>query len=210
MTHLVVTYGYIAVFVLVAAESLGIPLPGETTLIAAAAYAGQTHRLSVWAIFVLAAGATVVGDNIGYWVGVKGGYRLLRRWGPLLRLSPGRIKVGWYIFSRHGGKVVFFGRFVSVLRTYAAFLAGVNQMRWRHFAACNVAGGILWSAVYTFAAYNAGQFLARASTFLTVLAVIGIVVGIVVTAVVVRRGTSRLIDRAEMAFPGPLDQARPL
>lgn len=207
MTHLVLTYGYLAVFGLVAAESLGLPLPGETALIVAAAYAGQTHRLSVWAIFALATAATFVGDNIGYWAGAKGGFRLVRRWGPKLHLSPAKIKVGWYIFQRHGGKVVFFGRFVSVLRTYAAFLAGVNRMRWRRFVVFNLMGGVIWSAIYTFVSYSAGQVLARASTFTTVVAVIGIVAGTVATGVLIRKGSLRLTDRAEAAFPGSLDDA---
>lgn len=209
VNHLVASYGYGAVFVLVAAESLGLPLPGETALIVAASYAGQTHRLSVWWIFGVAAAATMIGDNIGYWIGAQGGFRLLRRWGPRLRLSPARIKVGWYVFSRHGGKVVFLGRFVSLFRTYAAFLAGVNRMRWRRFTAFNVAGGVLWSAMYTAGAYKAGDLLARASTAFTVAAVAAIVAGTIVTVVVVRKGTATLTDRAEAAFPDLLEMSDP-
>jgi len=206
VTHLIVTYGYVAVFVLVAVESLGLPLPGETALIVAGSYAGHTHRLSPWTIFLVAAAATVVGDNAGYWIGAQGGFRLLRRWGPRFRLSPARIKVGWYVFSRHGGKVVFLGRFVGVLRTYAAFLAGVNRMRWRRFVVCNVSGGVLWSATYAFGSYQAGNLLARASTTFTIVAVAGIVAAAAAAAVVIRKGTARLADRAEAAFPGPLEQ----
>ncbi|MGH9076957.1 MAG: DedA family protein [Acidimicrobiales bacterium] len=209
MNHLVATYGYLAVFLLVTGESLGIPIPGETSLIVAAAYAGQTHRLSVWAIWAVAAAATVTGDNVGYWLGSRGGFALIRRWGPKLHISPAKIKVGWYVFARHGGKVVFFGRFVSVLRTYAAFLAGVNQMRWRRFAAFNMAGGVIWAAVYTFGAYYAGNLLSRASTYVTIAAVAGIVLAAGATAVAVKRGVAHFTDRAEAAFPGTLDDARP-
>lgn len=207
MTHLVVTYGYLAVFVLVAAESLGIPVPGETAMIVAAGYAGESHRLSAWLVFVAGGAGAIVGDNFGYWIGAKGGYRLLRRWGPRLRIDDAKIKVGWYVFSRHGAKVVFFGRWVSVLRAYAAFLAGVNRMRWRRFTTFNVTGGILWAGVYTFVSFRAGRVLARASTYVTVAGVVIIVVALVTTAVVVRRGTARLAQRAEAAFPGPLDGA---
>ncbi|MDQ6784074.1 MAG: DedA family protein [Actinomycetota bacterium] len=207
MTHLVVTYGYVAVFVLVAAESVGIPLPGETTLIVAAAYAGRTHGLSVWGIFAVAATATVVGDNIGYWIGAKGGLQLIRRWGPRLHLDEARIKVGWYIFARHGAKIVFFGRYISVFRTYAAFLAGANRMPWRRFLAYNLAGGVTWAAVYTFLAYNAAQLLARASTTLTIAAIAAMAGAMIATIVAVRRGAARLTDRAEAAFPGSVDQA---
>jgi membrane protein DedA with SNARE-associated domain len=118
---------------LVGAESLGIPLPGETALILAGTYAGHTHRLSPWLIFLVAAAAAIIGDNIGYWIGDKGGYRLARRYGPKVRLDEHKLKIARYLFDRYGDRVVFFGRFVSVLRTYAAFLAGVSRMRWRRF-----------------------------------------------------------------------------
>src|SRR6185437_13094477 len=137
--HLIDTYGYWAVFGFVAVESFGIPLPGETALIAAATYAGATHRLTVWVIFLVGAAAAILGDTGGYWIGDKGGYRLLRRYGHYVRFDEPKIKVARYLFARHGGKVVFFGRFVSVLRTYAAFLAGTTRMRYRRFLVFNAA-----------------------------------------------------------------------
>ncbi|HEV2370310.1 MAG TPA: DedA family protein, partial [Acidimicrobiales bacterium] len=143
--HLLHTYGYAAVFVLVGLESLGIPLPGETILIAAGIYAGTTHRLLVWGIFAVATVAAITGDNIGFWIGDKGGYRLIRRYGRYVRVDAAKIKVGRLVFERHGPKVVFFGRFVSVLRTYAAFLAGTLKMRWRRFLPYNALGGVIWS-----------------------------------------------------------------
>src|ERR1700730_10709983 len=162
MNHLITAYGYYAVALLVGAESLGIPLPGETILIAAAIYAGHTHQLSVWIIFAVAAGAAILGDNIGFWIGDKGGYRLLRRYGHYPRIDEPKLKIGRYIFDRQGGKVVFLGRFVSVLRTYAAFLAGTNRMRWPRFLIYNAAGGILWATAYSFASYSAGNAFGEA------------------------------------------------
>ena len=82
-----------------------------------------------------------MGDNIGYAIGRYGGYTLVRRYGAKVRLDEAKLKVGMLVFDRHGGKVVFFGRFVSVLRTYAAFLAGVNQMRYPRFLVFNAAAG---------------------------------------------------------------------
>jgi membrane protein DedA with SNARE-associated domain len=203
--HLVDTYGYWAVFGAVGIESLGVPVPGETALIAAASYAGHSRHLSVWAIFAVASAAAIVGDNIGFWIGDKGGYRLLRRHGHLVRVDESKLKVGRYVFDRHGGKVVFFGRFVSVLRTYAAFLAGTNRMRWRRFLVFNAAGGIVWSAIYTFAAYAAGSTLRRTSgTISIVLAAVAVVV-VVVALVTVRRRTNQLSALAEAAYPGPID-----
>ena len=202
---LIDSYGYLAVFVLVGAESLGIPLPGETALITAAIFAGHTHRLNPWLIFLVAAAAAIIGDNIGYWIGDKGGYRLARRYGPKVRLDERKLKTARYLFDLHGVKVVFFGRFVSVLRTYAAFLAGTSKMRWRRFLPANAAGGIVWAAIWTFAAYLAGNALKRASGIINLVFIGAAVVAIVVAILLVRRQTSKLADRAEQAYPGPLE-----
>src|SRR4051794_10950143 len=106
--------------------SLGLPLPGEAALITASIYAGATHDLTLTGIIAAAVTGAVVGDNIGFWIGEKVGYRLLIRVGPSLGITPTKVKLGQYLFMRHGGKVVFFGRFVAVLRVLAAFLAGAN------------------------------------------------------------------------------------
>jgi membrane protein DedA with SNARE-associated domain len=204
ISHLIGTYGYWALFGLVAAESLGVPLPGETALIIAGTYAGTTHRLSPWLIFLVAAAAAIVGDNIGYWIGDKGGYALARRYGPKVRLDERKLKIARYLFDRHGAKVVFFGRFVSVLRTYAAFLAGTSQMRWRLFLPANAAGGIVWAGIYTLASYLAGNALQRASATITWVLAGATVVAIVAVVLLVRRQASRLAARAEAAYPGRL------
>jgi membrane protein DedA with SNARE-associated domain len=131
-------YGYLAVFAFVGIESLGVPIPGETMLLTAAIYAGTTGNLSIALVIAAAVAGAIIGDNIGFGIGYLGGYRLLVRYGKYLRLDQARLKVGRYVFYRHGGKVVFFGRFVSVLRTYAAFLAGTNRMPWGRFSVFNV------------------------------------------------------------------------
>jgi membrane protein DedA with SNARE-associated domain len=203
--HLIDTYGYLAVFILVAVESLGIPLPGETALITAGIYAGHTHRLNPWLIFLVASAAAIIGDNIGYWIGDKGGYRLARRYGPKVRLDEQKLKIARYLFDRHGAKVVFFGRFVSVLRTYAAFLAGTSKMRWRKFLPANAAGGILWAGIYTFAAYLAGNALEQASGIINWILIGVAIVAIVAVVMVLRRETGKLAAQAEAAYPGPLE-----
>jgi membrane protein DedA with SNARE-associated domain len=203
ISHLIASYGYWALFALVAAESLGIPLPGETALIIAGTYAGHTHRLSPWLIFAVAAAAAITGDNIGYWIGDKGGYRLARRYGPKVRLDERKLKIARYLFDAHGGKVVFFGRFVSVLRTYAAFLAGTSKMRWRLFLPANAAGGILWAATYTTASYLAGTALQKVSGTITWALAGAAVVAIVAVLLAIRHQTGRLAVRAEAAYPGP-------
>jgi membrane protein DedA with SNARE-associated domain len=209
VNHLVSTYGYWVVFLLVMAESLGVPLPGETALIAAGTYSGASHRLSPWLVFFVAGAAAVIGDNIGYLIGRVGGYRLAVRYGPKVHLRQRELKVARYVFDRWGVLVVFFGRFVSVLRTYAAFLAGTSHMRWRTFLPANASGGLVWAAIYTAASYFAGKAVERASG--TVTLVLGGVAVVVVIAVVflVRNSISRLAERAEQAYPGPLDGGQP-
>ncbi len=195
ISNLIASYGYWAVFLLVGAESLGIPLPGETALITAGIYAGHTHRLSPWLIFAVAAAGAIIGDNIGY----------SRRYGHKVRLDERKLKIARYLFDSHGGKVVFFGRFVSILRTYAAFLAGTTRMRWRRFVVANASGGIVWAGIYTLAAYLAGNALQKASGTITWVLAGAAVVAIVAVLVLVRRQTGRLAVRAEAAYPGPLE-----
>ena len=168
INHLLQSYGYLAVFAFIALESIGIPLPGETTLIAAAIYAGSTHRLSIGVIVLFAAIAAIAGDNAGYWLGAHGGMSLVRRFGHLVRLDAKKLKIGRYLFARHGGKVVFFGRFVIVLRTYAAFLAGLTGMRRGRFVAANAAGGLAWAAAVGFGAYGLGSAATTVGNALTI------------------------------------------
>ena len=204
ITQLLATYGYLAVLLFVAIESTGIPFPGETMLLVAAIAAGTTHQLSIALVIVAAAIGAILGDNLGFWVGREGGYRLLCRYGRYIRLDERRLKLGQYLFLKHGGKVVFFGRFVAVLRAWAAFLAGTNRMRWPRFLLFNTAGGIVWATFYGLGGYLLGDNIHRlvgpVGIVLLVLAVLFILVGIVV----VRRNEQRLEDEAERALPGPL------
>jgi membrane protein DedA with SNARE-associated domain len=173
-------------------------------LITAAIYAGNTHRLNIILVIAAAAAGAIAGDNLGYAIGHWGGYRLVRRYGRLIRLHEGRLKLGQYLFRKHGGKVVFFGRFVSVLRAYAAFLAGTNRMPWRRFLVFNAAGGIIWATVFGTGAYLLGQQISRLSQ--TSAIVLGIVAVMVIVAffVFLRRNEERLMAEAEAAIPTPV------
>src|SRR5213592_4404217 len=161
LQHYLATYGYLAVFIFVAIESAGIPFPGETMLLIAAIYAGRTHHLSLPLVIVAAASGAILGDNIGFWIGREGGYRLLRRYGRYIRLDERKLKLGQYLFIKHGGKVVFFGRFVAVLRAWAAFLAGTNRMPWPRFLIFNAAGGIVWATLFGLGGYFLGDNIHR-------------------------------------------------
>jgi membrane protein DedA with SNARE-associated domain len=206
LDDLLTNFGYLAVFAIISIESLGIPAPGETMLVIASVYAGVTGNLVIEGVIVAAAAGAIVGDNIGYAIGRKGGYRLLVRHGPKLRINHGHLKVARYVFERHGGKVVFFGRFIAILRTYAAFLAGVGQMEWKRFLGWNAAGGIVWATLFGLLGYFGQKAFERLSTPINVsLGAIGLVT-IVAFMIALRRRTERLADVAEQAYPGPLTE----
>ena len=154
-------FGYLAVFLVIMGESSGIPLPGETVLIAAAIYASRKHGLDIRLIVAVAIGGAVIGDNIGFWVGRELGFRVLARHGPRFGFDRRRQKLGRYLFRRYGGAVVFFGRFAAVLRTYAALLAGANRLRPLTFVLFNLAGGIVWACLYGFGAFLLGVGIER-------------------------------------------------
>src|SRR5262249_61596945 len=125
--------------------------------------ASRHSDLHIFGVIAAAALGAILGDNVGYWLGREFGYPLLLRYGRYVGLTETRIKLGQYLFLRHGGKVVFFGRFIAVLRVLAAFLAGVNRMEWRTFLVANAAGGVLWSLVYGLGAYMFGTPLLHAA-----------------------------------------------
>jgi membrane protein DedA with SNARE-associated domain len=208
LDSLLATYGYVAVFVFVGVESLGIPVPGETMLVTASIYAGTTGRLSIFWVIVASSAGAIVGDNIGYLIGRTGGYALLRRYGRYIRLEENRLRLGQYLFHKHGPKVVFFGRFFSVLRIFAAFLAGVNHMQWRRFLFFNAAGGIIWSTLYGVAAYLLGQQLLRLSGRVDTTLAIGGVIVIIAVIIFLRRNEARLQKEADEAMPGRLEPPR--
>jgi membrane protein DedA with SNARE-associated domain len=208
LDSLLATYGYLAVFIFVGVESIGVPVPGETMLVTAAIYAGTTGRLSIVLVIAASAAGAIVGDNIGYTIGRTGGYRLVKRYGRYIRLEENRLRLGEYLFHKHGSKVVFFGRFISVLRIFAAFLAGVNRMHWRRFLIFNAAGGIIWSTLYGVAAFLLGQQLLRLSGRVDlVLAIIGVAV-IIAVIVFLRRNEARLQREADQAMLGPVESRR--
>ena len=205
LNHLLSSYGYAAVFLIVGAESVGIPLPGETTLTLAAIYAGSTHRLNIVGVIAAAAAGAIIGDNVGYLIGRSGGYRLLRRHGHYVRVGEHRLKIGRYLFDRHGGKVVFFGRFVSILRTYAAFLAGTMKMPWRRFLVFNAGGGIVWATIVGVGFYYFASALKALRAPFDIAIGIAAILALVGGLVVLRRKEKQLGTAAERAYPGPLD-----
>src|SRR5258708_10420727 len=205
LQHFLSTYGYWAVFFFVAIESTGIPFPGETMLLLAAIDTGITHQLSILLVIVAAASGAILGDNIGFWVGREGGFRLLRRYGRYIHLNESRLKVGLYLFHKHGGKVVFFGRFVAVLRAWAAFLAGTNRMPWPRFLLFNSLGGITWAPIYGLGGYLLCDNVSPPTVPVGIIFIVLAVLIILAVFVFVWRNERRLKEEAEKSLPGPLD-----
>lgn len=163
------------VFVLIAVESMGVPLPGETALFAAAIFASKGGP-PIEAVIAVAAAAAILGDNVGYLIGRKAGRRLLEAPGPFERHRRAVIAYGQPFFDRHGPKAVFLGRFVSGLRITAAWLAGVNRMPWRSFLFWNASGGIVWATAVGLLAYSFGHAAEHAIKTAGLVGLIGAVV----------------------------------
>jgi membrane-associated protein len=153
--HVDPNLGYAALAALVGAESMGVPLPGETALLAAAVLASQ-GKLQIELVIAIAAVAAIVGDNLGYWIGRKGGRRLFELRGPLRRHRQAALVRGESFFERHGAKAVFLGRWIAWLRITAAWLAGISQMRWPGFLLWNALGGAAWALSIGLLAYFVG------------------------------------------------------
>jgi membrane protein DedA with SNARE-associated domain len=204
----IATYGYIAIAVIIALESMGLPLPGEAALVTASIYAGASHQLDIVGVIAAAVFGAAIGDNIGFWLGREVGFPLLLRYGRHVRLTEARIKLGKYLFLRHGGKIVFWGRFVALLRTLAAFLAGANQMEWRRFFVFNVAGGALWATSFATVSYVFGTQVHRFLGPVGIVAAVAAILGFVVFSVALRRQEARWQKAADRAFPEPLTVQR--
>ena len=208
LRDLVATHGYWTVGLIVCLESMGLPLPGEAVLVIAALYAGSQHNLSISGIIGSASAGAILGDNMGFLLGREFGYRLLLRYGRYVGISDARIKLGQYLFQRHGGKVVFFGRFIAILRILAASLAGANRMDWRRFLVANAAGAILWACVFGLGAYTFGKALLLVTG---PMAIVFVMIGAIIVmgvAVFVRAHEKDLEAEAERVLPGPLQPVR--
>ena len=195
MTNFFTSNGLPLLFVVVMLESFGIPLPGETALIAFGVLAAEGHY-SIVSVIALAAAGAIVGDNLGYWLlGRLGGRALFERWRWLRRWSRRVLPGAERLMRRHGGKTVFFGRFVTVLRYTAAWIAGLGRMPWWKFLFWNAAGGILWATAVGLLAYYAGRAAADALQRYGLFAAAGIAAAIVLGLLAVHFGRRRLEGR---------------
>ncbi len=199
MSHLIEdhqSWALVLLFLLIGIESAGVPLPGETALVASGVLASQ-GKLNIVAVIAVASLAAILGDNAGYWIGRKGGRKLLERWSIVSRHAQKVLPRAERIFAKHGGKTVFFGRFIAILRITAAWMAGISHMPWWRFLLFNAAGGILWATAVGLVAYFAGAAAADAIQTYGLYAAGGIVVVTVAVVLGLRWWERRMLAKAE-------------
>ncbi len=188
---LVAQYGLYAVFLIVMLESAGVPLPGETALVLASIYAGMSGELNIVHVIAAASAGAIIGDNIGFMVGRRYGLPLVKRYGAMIGLDDKRLAFGQHMFARHGAKIVFFGRFVAVLRIFAALLAGVNHYSWRSFLFYNAAGGVAWASLFGVGGYVFGDAVHRVAGPIGMIGLAFAVAGLIAGWWVMRRQEER-------------------
>src|SRR5450631_1393462 len=169
LVSLIPIYGPWIIFGIVAFESAGVPLPGETILIGAALLAATTGQIKIVIVVLAAAAGAIVGDGMGYMVGRRLGLPFLRRYGRYIRLDEDRLLIGRYLFFQYGNTVVFFGRFIAVLRMFAALLAGANSLPASRFFFFNITGGICWACLFGFGSYAIGTEIYKISGALSLV-----------------------------------------
>lgn len=170
----VTKYGYLGVGGLITLEDFGVPVPGETVLIAAAFYAGLGH-LNIFIVFLVGFIGAVIGDNIGFAIGTYGGHPLVERFGRYIFLTPPRIKSAEAFFNRNGGKIIVIARFIAGLRQVNGIVAGLSEMKWLRFITFNIIGAALWVGVWSAVGYFGGNYIdtfLRYQLYVTIVAVI--------------------------------------
>jgi membrane protein DedA with SNARE-associated domain len=212
VAHLIHTYGLLVVATFIGLESVCVPLPGETALIVGSVIAGRTHELNIVAVIVTATIASLIGRMIGYMIGAQFGYWLLLRYGNYVRITEARIKLGQYLFLKHGSVIIIVAQFIPVLRAIVGILAGANRMPWRRFVFASAIGASLWATAFGLGGYSFGrQFAKLAKSWWLfsgpsgwLLFGFAAVILFVAFATFVARHEAQLAAKAERAFPGPL------
>src|SRR5712692_9746558 len=204
MAGLIASYGYVVLFLLVGLESLGIPLPGETALVTAAALAALGH-LSLSAVIATAVAAAIIGDNGGYWIGREGGIALVRRYGRVLHLNESHLARAHTFFERHGPKTVFIGRFIALLRTWAAVLAGAAHMPYGTFMLYNALGAVCWSVIVGMLGYVFGSNLPQLERYMGQASLAGVLLVALVVALAFgwrwfATNRARLVERTQLVW----------
>ena len=200
LEHLLQDYGYGVVFGTICLEAMGVPLPGESMIIAASIYAATSGKLNIGIVIGAAAAGAILGDNLGYVLGRWAGFPLLKRFGGYVGLNEKRMDVGRFLFKRYGGRVVFIGRFIAFLRTFVALMAGASHMDWKVFLLWNAIGGVVWTTTYCTAAYLLGDVMKRIEGPLAIALGVIAACAVGVSIWLLRRNETRLEAKAEAAM----------
>jgi membrane protein DedA with SNARE-associated domain len=202
VTEFVSLYGIWVVAAFIALESVGLPLPAEAALIAAAFFAARTQGINIW--YLIAAGifAAVLGEIVGFWLGRRFGRQLLNKYGTRLGFTEGRIRIGQWLFVRYGGRFVFMARFLPFLRNMSAVLAGTNAMAQGNFYFASATAAAAWIVCYGLAAYWFGEAFATFASPVTMS--LGLAAAMIVVAVptLILRYEKHLLAKAESGLPG--------
>ena len=206
LEHLLGEYGYGLVMVVIMLEAMGVPFPGESMIIGAAIYAATSGHLKIQWIILSAIIGAIMGDNFGYLIGHRLGVPLLKRFGRHVGLTDERLELSRWLFKTQGGKVVFVGRFIALLRTFVALFAGAIGMEWKTFLLWNAVGGVAWASLYGIGAYLLGDAIRRIEGPVGIG--IGIVAAIIAVAAVIilRRNEHRLEQKAQREMNNPGEQ----
>jgi membrane protein DedA with SNARE-associated domain len=196
LTHLIERYGLFGVALLVTLEGIGLPLPGETAIVTAAAFAAR-GSLSAVGVAIAATIGTVLGGSAGYWIGRIGGRRLLVRHGHWIRLDAERLARTEKYFARYGVKTVFFARFVALLRIFGSLMAGVAHMPFSTFSAVNLAGGFAWAATFSVIGLVFGKNLSKLDDYIEEISIA--VTVIVIAAIIVYWWRAKQRERSSMS-----------
>jgi len=180
LTRLLQTYTYPVLVLFVLLESVGVPLPGEIALVTAAAYASIGH-ISIYIVIILAATGAIVGGVLGYWIGLKGGLPLVAHYGGYIGVRQSHIDRAHAFFEKNGAKTILFGRFIAILRTWAAIIAGTARMSFTTFVTYNTIGSVIWAIVFGWLGYYFGRdlpllesYISRASFGILIVLAVGI------------------------------------
>src|ERR1700737_572039 len=200
LISLIPIYGPWIIFGIVSLESAGVPLPGETILVAAALLAATPGQINIVVVVLAAAAGAIVGDGMGYMGGRRLGLPFLFRFGRYIRLNEDRLLIGRYLFFQYGNAVVFFGGFIAVLRMFAALLAGANSMPAGRFFFFNITGGVCWACLFGFGTYALGAKIYEISGTLSVISFGLFIAAAYVLSIFIRRNEVTLRRRAEEAL----------
>ncbi len=193
------SYGLGFVFLVLVLDSAGLPLPGETAMIAAAFYAARSHSLGPVPLFLASAAGAIGGAVLGYALGWRFGAQALNRFGPRFGYTEDRQLVAHYLIDRYGAVLIAVGRFFALLRPVENLLAGTTGMEFRRFMAGNVVGGVAWTSLYCFGIYLAGKKLTHMAGEAATLSGITAAVALLAGFLLLRRQEARLVEAARAA-----------